>query len=102
MTQEQQRIGRFGFAVGYAAIGGMFFVTFQWISPGLIRGLVGLTLIMCAALLGIWRCNDLGKTPFSTFWRDQIPIFGPLIGLAELLFKPGVHGKHEQRPVLHE
>ena len=98
MPLKTKRIGRAGFALGYALLLGLAFATFALSLPQTARGLFGLLLVLCAAALVSLRCHDLGKTPYATFWRDQIPVVGPLVGFAELLIRPGTLGENQYGP----
>lgn len=93
---EDGRIGRIGYVVGLGLV-----VIFMVIAIASIRllpneptqGILGFIFVVAAFLafrsLTTRRCHDFGKTIWSSFWRDQIPIIGPIWACVEMIFKPG-------------
>lgn len=106
MSILHRRIGRAGFAIGYLP------VLATVVASALTQGMMSAhspktpeTYIAFAAFLiwticlTAWRCHDYGRSAWSNFWTEQAPIIGPLLGLADLLFKRGDAGHNGYGPV---
>ena len=89
MTVSVGRIGRLGFFVGYCLLVSLAVGIVNLPLAPTVMALVFLPLFFPAMLLVVLRAHDLGRTPFATFWRDQIPLIGPALGLWELFFRSG-------------
>ena len=106
MSILHRRIGRAGFAIGYLPV--FAIVVVSALTQGLMSAHSPQTPAKYVALaafllwsicLTAWRCHDYGKSAWSNFWTEQVPIIGPFLGLADLLFKRGDAGHNGYGPV---
>jgi len=98
MAVSVGRIGRFGFFVGYLVLVACGAGIANLPLAPTAMSLCFLILLFPAMLLVVLRAHDLGRTPFATFWRDQIPLFGPALGLWELFLRSGTPGPNSFGP----
>ena len=90
------RIGRTGFATGYVGLTGVTYAITTLTASSNVKALLfALFVLFPAAVLATFRSHDIGRSPFATFWRSQIPVIGPLLGLYELATKPGTAGDND-------
>lgn len=99
MDPLNRRIGRIGFALGYLPI--LMLVIGLHNNPAYSSGNIDGDSKKYAVLIGIliwsicltaWRCHDYNKSAWSNFWTEQVPLVGPIVGLWDLLSKPGDTG----------
>jgi len=106
MSLWNRRIGRLAFALGFIPVL-VLALALAWSAPDHrwradgdpTRIALVFVLAAWTALVTAWRCHDYGKSAWSNFWTDRIPIVGPLIGLWDLLSKPGDARRNSYGPV---
>ena len=96
LFSEDGRLGRLGYALGIGTIMVSFLIALGTIAliPNETAQDVLALLSIAACLLAYRslterRCHDFGKTLWSSFWRDQIPVIGTVWGFVEVFFKQG-------------
>ena len=105
MSLLNRRVGRVGFALGYLPILGLIFALVlrsngaRWhVGDDPQRLVMFLAIFAWSVLITAWRCHDYGKSAWSNFWTEQIPLVGPFLGLWDLLSKPGDTGHNAYGP----
>ena len=102
LFNEAGRIGRVAFSLGFTFVSlfgaGMFEVA-DFISNKNAQGVFVIFTFTCCLLslraLAEKRLHDIGKTIWSSLWRNQIPIIGGLWAIYEVFFKPGHAGSNK-------
>lgn len=95
-----RRIGRIGYLLGQIPIllvlAWASYATDSWHvdlleAPATVVVTVVLVLLW-SLLLTAWRCHDYNESLWSNFWTEQIPLFGPFLGLWDLVTTAGSRG----------
>jgi len=106
MNILNRRIGRLGFALGYAPV--LVVLLFIGRDPGFRPGHLDgdpkkyalmLAILLWSICLSAWRCHDYGKSAWSNFWTEQIPIVGQFLWVWDLLTIPGDSRHNSYGPV---
>ena len=105
MAILEKRIGRTGFALGYLPVLALVAylaktsIGHSWRPSDATGYLLFAVVFFWSICLTAWRCHDFGKSAWSNFWTEQIPLIGPFLGLWDLISKPGDLGNNEYGPV---
>ena len=104
MRLLDRRVGRIGFAIGYLPVLAVLFALtvgsgrHRWQPTDPYAIFAFLALALWSICITAWRCHDYGKSFWSNFWTEQIPVVGPILGLWDLLSKPGDPGYNAYGP----
>ena len=96
LFSEDGRIGRAAFTIGFVSVAAVGLVAFEvanQIENKNAQGVFVILIVACCLLsirsLAQKRLHDLGKTIWSSFWKNNIPILGGLLAFYEVFFKQG-------------
>jgi hypothetical protein len=97
-SKSSRRVGRAAFAVAMVSLLAAAVVIFEYArSSPFVRGIAVGVILLGSMFLITWRCRDFGRSPFDTFWRDQIPIVGLVWALYELVTRPGIPNEENRK-----
>ena len=106
MRLLDRRIGRAGFALGYFPVLVVVFALVtnadeqHWhpTSGDVADHLFLVAIFIWSLCITAWRCHDYGQSLWSNFWTEQAPFIGPVVGLWDLISKPGTVGLNPYGP----
>lgn len=103
--EDRGRLGQKGYVIGVIAIvlANLTWVVFvKSLNPSepnivLILALLIPSLFSNLAITAR-RCHDFNQSLFATFWRDQIPVVGPIMGAIDVFGTPSDSGSNRYGP----